>query len=68
MKLLPDIYLPGSQEEVLSNWELAHSLVEDEVPGAEIAAPPCLLALAATYLPLCLQGERDIYSSWLSLQ
>ena len=60
--------LPGSQEEVLSNWELAHSLVEDEVPGAEIAAPPCLLALAATYLPLCLQGERDIYSSWLSLQ
>ena len=67
MTLLPDVYLPGSQEDVLNNWELAHSLVEDEVPGNEIAASPCLLALAATYLPLCLQGERDLYSSWLAL-
>ena len=66
--LLPDVYLPGSQKDVLSNWELAHSLVEDEVLGAQIATPPCLLALAATHLPLCLQGERDLYSSWLALQ
>ena len=67
MTLLPDVYLPGSQEDVLNNFPVAHSLVEDEVPGAEIAASPCLLALAATYLPLCLQGQRDLYSSWLAL-
>ena len=50
--LLEDINCPGSQEELVSNWEPAHSLVEDAISGAEIA--PCLLALAVACLLLCL--------------
>ena len=50
--LLADVNHPGPQEDLVSNWEPAHSLVEDAVSGAEIA--PCLLALAVTHLPLCL--------------
>ena len=43
---------------MVSNWEPAHSLVEDAVSGAEIA--PCLPALAVVSLPLCLwQGGGD---------
>ena len=41
--LLADVNHPGSQEDEVSNWEPAHSLVEDAVSGAEIAAAPCLL-------------------------
>ena len=37
----------------VSNWEPAHSLVEDAISGAQIA--PCLLALAVVSLPLCLR-------------
>ena len=47
--LLADVNLPGSQEDLVSNWEPAHSLVEDAISGAELA--PCLKALAATRLP-----------------
>jgi len=47
--LLADINCPGSQEDLVSNWETAHSLVKDTVSGAEIA--PRLLALAAAFLP-----------------
>ena len=51
-----DVNCPGSQEDLVSNWEPAHSLVEDAISGAEIAL--CLLALAVAHLPLCLQlGE-----------
>ena len=51
--LLNDISHPGSQEDVVSSWEPAHSLVEDAISGAEIVAAPCLLALA---LPLGGEG------------
>ena len=43
----------GSQEDLVSNWKPAHSLVEDTVSGAEIS--PRLLTLAVACLPLCLQ-------------
>ena len=46
--LLVDVNCPGSQEDLVSNWEPAHSLVNDAVSGAEIA--PCQLWL----LPACL--------------
>ena len=48
--LLVDVNRPGSQEDLVSNWEPARSLVEDAVSGAEFA--PCLLALAVAHLPL----------------
>ena len=63
--LLVDVSRPGSQEDLVSNWETAHRLMEDAMSGAEIA--PCLLALAVVCLPLCLwQGERPVHS-WLAL-
>ena len=52
MTLLVDVNRPGSQEDLVNNWEPAHSLVEDAVSGAEIA--PRLLALAVACLPFCL--------------
>ena len=58
---------PGSYEDVVRSWQHAHSLVEDAVSVAEIAAAPHLLALAVTYLPLCLWGGRDLNGSWLAL-
>ena len=54
--LLADINRPGSQEDLVSNWEPAHNLVEDAISGAKIA--PCLPALAVTSLPLCLWWEN----------
>ena len=42
----------GSQEDLVSNWEPAYSLVEDAISGGKIS--PCLLALAVARLPLCL--------------
>ena len=39
-----------------SNWEPAHSLVEDVVSGAEIAAAPCLPALMSN---ACLSASRE---------
>ena len=47
-----DVNRPGSAEDLVSNWEPAHSLVEDAVPGAEIV--PHLQALAVVCLPLYL--------------
>ena len=41
------------QEDLVSNWEPAHSLVEDAISGVEIAS--WLPALAVAHLPLCLQ-------------
>ena len=66
MTLLEDENHPGSQEDVVSNWESVQSLVENAVSGAEIAASPCLLALVVPHLPLCLWGGRALYGSWLA--
>ena len=60
MTLLAIVNQPGSQEDMDSNWEPAHSLVEDAVSGAEITAPPCLPALAITCLPLYFHQEGPI--------
>ena len=61
MTLLADVYPPGSQEDLVSNWEPAHSLVEDAFSGAKIA--PRLLALDVACLPLCLwRGDGPIRS------
>ena len=70
MILLVDVNHPGSQEDLVSNWEPAHSLVEDAISGAEIA--PHLPALALTHLPLGhQQGEGLVHSCrallWYSL-
>ena len=56
MTLLADVNCPGSQEDMVSNWEHVHSLVEDAISGAEIA--PRLPTLAVTWLPLCFQWGR----------
>ena len=62
--LLADINHPVSQEDLVSNWESVHNLVEDAISGAEIA--PCLPALAVALLPLCLwQGDGPV-CSWLA--
>ena len=53
MTLLADVSCPGSQEDVVSNWEPPHSLVEDAVSGAETEAAPCLLYL----LHACLSAS-----------
>ena len=47
-----DVNHPVSQEDLVSNWEPAQSLVEDAISGAKIAT--CLLALAVAHLPPCL--------------
>ena len=49
MTLLVDVNRPGSQEDLLSNWESARSLVEDALSGAEIA--PFRLWLPPACLP-----------------
>ena len=61
---------PGSQEDLVSNWEPAHNLVEDAISGAKIV--PCLPALAVACLPLSLQwGDGPVCSQlallWYSL-
>ena len=65
MTLLVDVNHPGSQEVLVSNWEPAHSLVEDAISGAEIASG--LLALAVARLPLCLQWVEGPVHSQLAL-
>ena len=51
--LLVDVNHPGSQEDLVSNWEPARGLVEDAVSGAKFS--PYLPALAVACLPLCLR-------------
>ena len=60
MTLLADVNRPGSQEDLVSNWKPARSLLEDAVSGAEFAL--CLPALAVTCLPLCLQ-QGGLYTA-----
>ena len=54
MTFLADVNHPGSQEEFVSNWEPAHSLVEDAVSGAKIA--PFQLWLSPACLPVSDRG------------
>ena len=65
--LLADVIHPQSQEDVVSNWQPAHSLVEDVVSVTEIAAAPCLLILAVAHLPLCFREGRTLNGSRLAL-
>ena len=65
MTLLADLNHSGSKEDSVSNWEPAHSLVEDAVFEAEIAS--CLPALAVACLPLCLWQGAGLVRSQLSL-
>ena len=51
MTLLTDVNCPGSQEDLVSNWEPAGCLVKDAIYGAEIA--PFQLWL----LPTCLSAS-----------
>ena len=61
--LLVEVNCPGSQEDLVSNQEPVHSLVEDAVSGAKLTPSP--LALAVTRLPLCFrQGEGPVRSLW----
>ena len=53
--LLVDVNHLGFQEGMVSNWEPAHSLVENAISEAKIGAARCLQALAVANLPLCLQ-------------
>ena len=46
--LVANVNCPGSQEDLVSNWESAHNLVGDAISGAKFAR--CLW----TRLPLCL--------------
>ena len=50
---MTDVNCPGSQEDLVSNWEPAHSLLVDAVSEAKIV--PRLPPLAVAHLPLCLQ-------------
>ena len=52
--LLSDVNRPGSQEDVVSNWQPAHSLVEDASLWGLVGAATCLLALAVACMPLWL--------------
>ena len=47
----------GSQEDGVSSWEPAHSLVEDAISGAEIVAAPCLQAC------LCFWAGRGQFAA-----
>ena len=49
--LLANVNRPGSQEDLVSNWEPAHSLEEDAIYGPRLhlafqlwLSPPCLSA------------------------
>ena len=59
MTLLVNVNCPGSQEDLVSNWEPARSLVEDAISGAEIVARWLWL------LPTCLSASGG---GWASLQ
>ena len=53
MTLQVDVNRTGSQENLVSNWEPARSLVQNAISGAKFT--PALQALAVARLPLCLR-------------
>ena len=63
--LMADVNPPGSQQDFVSNWGLAHTSVEGAISGAKTA--PCLLALAVARLRLCLQWGEGLVCSRLAL-
>ena len=63
--LLAYVNRPGSQEDLVSNWEPTHNLVKDAIPGAKVA--PCLMALAVAHMPLCLRLGSGLVCSQLPL-
>ena len=64
MILLVGVNHPVSQEDLVSNWEPAHSLVEDALSGAEIVPSP---SGSGYRLPLCLWWGQGPVHSWLAL-
>lgn len=67
MTLLADVYCPGSQEDLFSNWQPAHSLLEDAVSGAEdCSGSLAFLLWAVAHLPLP-PGMEGLNGSQLSL-
>ena len=65
MTLPADVNYPGSQEDLVSNWDPAFILVEDDVSGAKVA--PHLPTLAVACLPLCFRRREGPVVSWLAL-
>ena len=66
--LLADVNCPGSQEEVASNWEPAHSLVEDASPWGQDWRSP-LPSGSGCHTPASLplvEGEGPV-RSWLAV-
>ena len=66
--LLVDVNCPRSQEDLVSNWEPARSLVEDTVSGAEIAPfwfwlpPACLPASGGGWACLQLASSPLVFA------
>ena len=60
MTLPADVNRPGSQEDLVNNWEPARSLVEDAVSGAKIV--PFWLCRLPASLPLAGDGPICSYS------
>ena len=66
MTLLTDVNRPGSQEDMVRNWEPAHNLVEDDaVSGAQIA-PFWLWLLPTCFSASGREGDGPI-RSWPAL-
>ena len=61
--LQADVSHPESQEVLVSNWEPAHSLIEDAISGAEIA--PFRLWLLFACIPAS-GGDGPVHC-WLAL-
>ena len=45
MTVLADVNCPGSQEDLVSNWEPAQGLVEDAISGDKIVPHPTSLTV-----------------------
>ena len=59
MTLLAVVNCPRSQEDMVSNWQPTHSLLDDELSVAEIAAAPLFSGFCCktpASLPLALGG------------
>ena len=73
MTVLADVNHPESQEDVVSNWEPACSLVEDAISGAEIApfrlwlSPACLSASSGGWAGLQLASSPLVFAQSLVL-